>query len=235
MDAQTLNRNALLARIGNEAVDRISAGGLLVELRIGEPIHHIGEPVHYLWFPLSGMVSHTVPLADGSIVEAGLVGREGVVGLLSMLGNANRATSEAMVQLPGSAYRVDLASWQNALSGNDAIMRAILTFSHDLFMMVSQTAACNVRHDIGRRLARWLLLAHDRSDRGPMPLTQEFLGAMLGVQRNTVTVAARELQHQGAIQYSRGSILVTDRASLEALACECYSAIQARLVGPRLG
>jgi|SwirhisoilCB2_FD_contig_101_2454217_length_1126_multi_3_in_0_out_0_2 CRP-like cAMP-binding protein len=235
MDAQTLNRNALLAMIGNEAVDRISAGGLLVELQIGEPIHHIGEPVHYLWFPLSGMVSHTVPLADGSIVEAGLVGREGVVGLLSMLGNANRATSEAMVQLPGSAYRVDLASWQNALSGNDAIMRAMLTFSHDLFMMVSQTAACNVRHDIGRRLARWLLLAHDRSDRGPMPLTQEFLGAMLGVQRNTVTVAARELQQQGAIQYSRGSILVTDRAKLESLACECYSAIQARLAGPRLG
>lgn len=225
---ESLEDNGLLAAIGVEARRFLSGAGMIVDLPWGERIRQIDRKAEHVWFPLSGMVSLTIPLQDGTTVEAGLVGREGVVGLSSLLDGCEPA-DEALVQLPGRAFRVDCNAFRELMRRDQSTMLAVLRCSHDLFAMVAQSAVCNVRHDVQQRLARWILLSHDRSDGGPMPLTQELLGIMLGVQRNTVTVSAQKLQQQGAIQYARGRLTVTNRTLLEQFACECYEAVQARI------
>ncbi|HWE72860.1 MAG TPA: Crp/Fnr family transcriptional regulator [Stellaceae bacterium] len=225
-----LVQNSLLAAIGSEARDFLGATGVVVDLPLGDIIRSTDEKADQVWFPLSGMVSLTIPLQDGTTVEAGLVGREGVVGLSSLLDGCEPA-DEAMIQLPGQAFRVECNAFKELMERDRSTMLAVLRCSHDLFALVAQTAVCNVRHDVLQRLARWILLSHDRADGNTMPLTHELLGIMLGVQRNTVTVAAQSLQQQGAIQYTRGRLTVIDRTRLERLACECYTAVQGRLSG----
>lgn len=234
----SLEQNGLLASIGAQARHYLAGAGTIVELPWGERIRQIDRKAEYVWFPLSGMVSLTVPLEDGTATEAGLVGREGVVGLSSLLDGCDPA-DEALVQLPGKAFRVECTAFKKLMERDPSTMLAVLRCSHDLFALVAQTAVCNVRHGLRRRLARWILLSHDRSDGAAMPLTQELLAIMLGVQRNSVTVAAQHLQQQGAIHYTRGRLTVTNRAVLEQLCCECYAAVQARIgnearaLGPR--
>ena len=223
-----LEQNGLLASIGAAARHDLAEMGTIVKLPWGERIRQIDRKAQYVWFPLGGMVSLTIPLEDGTITEAGLVGREGVVGLSSLLDGCDPA-DEALVQLPGTAFRVDCTAFKKLMARDQSTMLAVLRCSHDLFALVAQTAVCNVRHELRQRLARWILLTHDRSDGGALPLTQELLAIMLGVQRNSVTVAAQHLQQQGAIHYTRGRLTVTNRALLEQLCCECYAAVQARI------
>jgi CRP-like cAMP-binding protein len=224
----SLEQNGLLAAISEEARQYLSGVGTIVDLPWGERIRQIDRKADHVWFPLSGMVSLTIPLEDGTTVEAGLVGREGVVGLSSLLDGCDPA-DEAMVQLPGNALRVECTAFKKLMERDQSTMLAVLRCSHDLFALVAQTAVCNVRHELRQRLARWILLTHDRSEGGALPLTQELLAIMLGVQRNSVTVAAQTLQQQGAIQYARGRLTVTNRTLLEQLCCECYAAVQARI------
>jgi CRP-like cAMP-binding protein len=224
----SLEQNGVLASIGAEARHYLNGAGTIVELQWGDHIRQIDRKVDHVWFPLSGMVSLTIPLADGTTTEAGLVGREGVVGLSSLLDGSDPA-DEALVQLPGKAFRVECTAFKKLMQRDQSTMLAVLRCSHDLFALVAQTAVCNVRHELRQRLARWILLTHDRSDGGPLPLTQELLAIMLGVQRNSVTVAAQHLQQQGAIHYVRGRMTVTNRTLLEQLCCECYEAVQARI------
>jgi CRP-like cAMP-binding protein len=226
-----VRQNELLASLGTEALAEVMAGSTIVELELGGLIHQVDERSDHVWFPLSGMVSLTVPLKDGTSVEAGVIGREGVVGLSSLLGKSGSA-DEAIVQLPGKACRIGCAAFRGIMIQHEEVMLAILGVSHDLFLLVSQSAACNVRHGIAQRLARWILLAHDRFNGDVLPLTQEFLGNMLGVQRTSITTAAQELQQRGAISYSRGKLAVLNRMLLEELCCECYAAVQERLVRP---
>lgn len=235
---ESLQQNGLLASVSVEARRYLAGVGTIVELPWGERIRQLDRKAEYVWFPISGMVSLTIPLEDGTTTEAGLVGREGVVGLSSLLDGCDPA-DEALVQLPGKAFRVDCTAFKKLMARDPSTMLAVLRCSHDLFALVAQTAVCNVRHELRQRLARWILLTHDRSDGGPLPLTQELLASMLGVQRNSVTVAAQNLQQQGAIHYTRGRLTVANRALLEQLCCECYAAVQARIgndaraLGPR--
>jgi CRP-like cAMP-binding protein len=224
----SLTQNGLLAAIDAEALRDLAGAGTIVELPWGEHIRQIERKADHVWFPLSGMVSLTIPLEDGTTTEAGLVGREGVVGLSSLLDGSDPA-DEAMVQLPGKAFRVECTAFKKLMARDQSAMLAVLRCSHDLFALVAQTAVCNIRHELRQRLARWILLSHDRSDGGAMPLTQELLAIMLGVQRNSVTVAAQRLQEKGAIHYTRGRLTVTNRTLLEQLSCECYAAVQARI------
>ena len=223
-----LERNAVLASIALEARADLGSVGSIVELRCGDLLRRVGRNSEYVWLPLSGMVSLTVPLPDGTTVEVGLVGREGLVGLSSLVDGSN-AADEALVQLPGQALRVESTTFRMLMARDHSMRFAILRYAQDLFAFVSQTAACNVRHALLQRLARWILLVHDRSDGGPMPLTQGLLANMLGVQRTSVCGGAQYLQQQGAIEYSRGRLTVTNRTLLEQLSCGCYEAAQLRI------
>ena len=136
------------------------------------------------------------------------------------------ATTQAVLQVPDGAWRMDVAAFRRAVRRSSELRRVMLRYSRTLFGQVSRVLACNQRHAVSPRCARWLLMAHDRVGGDRFTLTQAFLGQMLGAGRPTVSVTANGLQALGLIRYSRGRITVTDRVGLEAAACACYGAIQ---------
>jgi CRP-like cAMP-binding protein len=175
-------------------------------------------------------------MEDGDAAEVGLIGREGFVGLAVLLG-ADHDDVEAMVQSPGTALRMDARAFREDLERIPALRTLLLRHVLVHHGQVVRTAACNGRHLTEQRLARWLLMAHDRVEGDEFPMTHEFLSLMLGVRRAGVTVAAGHLQKAGFIRYERGRIEVTDRPGLESVACECYGMVRRasdRLLNPEL-
>jgi CRP-like cAMP-binding protein len=164
-------------------------------------------------------------LESGDAAEVGLTGYEGMIGLPVLLG-ADHDDIEAMVQAPGTALRMDAQAFREALERIPAFRTLLLRYALVQHGQVARTAACNGRHQIDQRLARWLLMAHDRAEGDEFPMTHELLSMMLGVRRAGVTVAAGQLQKAGFIRYQQGRIKITDRPGLESAACECYGIVR---------
>jgi CRP-like cAMP-binding protein len=165
-------------------------------------------------------------MANGSAIEVGTIGNEGVTGISVLLG-AHASTNETFVQIPGTAHRVAADELVREIDARPALRHLLNLYAEAYLTQVAQTAACNRLHDIESRCARWLLMTHDRVGQAEQfPLKQEFLAIMLGVRRAGVSVAASALQDAGLIHYTRGSIRVLDRAGLEAVACECYGIVR---------
>ncbi len=196
-----------------------------------------GQPIAAVHFPEAGWVSMVAVLADGKSAEVGIVGSEGMAGLPLLLGS-DSSSVEGMVQARGTMLRLGADAFRTALEHSPALRTLLLRYVLAFQEQVAQTAACNGHHALEQRLARWLLMAHDRAEGDEFPMTQEFLAMMLCVHRPGVTVAARLLQQAGLIRYGQGQIAVTDRAGLEATACECYGAVRRifeRLLGAATG
>ncbi len=212
--------------------------GLLPHLRAvhfgdGDIIYAPFTPVGAVYFPLTGCASIIATTADGAMIEAGTVGREGLVGLAAFHG-ADGGPLETIAQIPGDFIRLPVAVLHTAAVPGSALYTLLHRFSQALYTLAAQSAACNRLHPIEERCARWLLLTHDRAGRDTFRLTHEFLGYMLGVRRPSVTLALGALQTAGLIAYQRGEITVRDRPVLEDVACECYALITAeyaRLLG----
>ncbi|MCW8088387.1 Crp/Fnr family transcriptional regulator [Roseococcus sp. MDT2-1-1] len=183
------------------------------------------QPITTVHFPEAGWVSMLAPLEDGKAAEVGLVGAEGMVGLPLLLGS-DRSTLEAMVQASGTLLRMGATAFRHALEECPTLRSLLLRYTLAFQQQVSQTAACNGNHALDQRLARWLLMAHDRAEGDEFPMTHEFLAMMLCVHRPGVTVAARLFQQAGLIRYGQGQMVVTDREGLEAAACECYATVR---------
>lgn len=183
------------------------------------------EPYEYVWFPTSSIISVVNEMRDGSTVETGTIGSEGVAGLPALL---DSVTSETKMfgQVPGEALRAPVAVMVELIERNRELRRLINRYSQAYLSQVAQGAACNRLHGIEQRCARWLLLTHDRVRSDSFSLKQEFLADMLGVRRAGVSVAASALQNAALIRYSRGVIQVLDREGLEAASCECYGVIR---------
>ena len=185
-------------------------------------------------FPENGMVSLLATLDGGEQVEVGVVGREGLVGLPLVLGD-DRSLVEARVQQEGAALRIGAAAFRAAMDESAALRGLLKRYALAFHAQVTLTAACNARHAIEHRLARWLLTAHDLAGADEFAMTHEFLSLMLGVRRPGVTIAAGMLQKAGLIHYARGRMTITDRPGLEVASCECYHTVRhefARLLGP---
>jgi CRP-like cAMP-binding protein len=163
-------------------------------------------------------------LSEGEPLEIGLIGAEGAAGVSVILG-ARNSYSETMCQTGGGAYRVKSASLQGVVAQAPHLRDLLLRYAHVFHVQVAQTAACNAHHELGQRLARWLLAAHDRSGVAELSLTQDLIAVMLGVRRSTVSIAASTLQRAGFIRYQHGRITILDRVGLENAACECYEAV----------
>jgi CRP-like cAMP-binding protein len=214
-------RNRLLAALPPEALARVWPRLEPVELPLRAVLYAPEERIAHAWFPETGYVSMLAHLEDGDAAEVGLTGREGFVGLPVLLG-ADRDDLEAMVQNPGTALRMDAAAFREELDRLPAFRALLLRYALVHHGQVARTAACNGRHHIDQRLARWLLMAHDRTGGDGFAMTHEFLSTMLGVRRAGVTVGLGQLQKAGHIEYGRGRMEVTDRPGLESVACECY-------------
>lgn len=216
--------NEILRSLTDEARNACLSKAEFVTLNQHEVLHEAGGPIKFGYFPNSGIVSILSVMTDGKSVEVGLVGREGFVGLPLAVGFRSSA-NRAIVQTPATAFKVTATTLMDAARDWPELEKALHRHSLFVGMQASQTAACNRLHEVDARLARWLLMCHDRLDHDLVPLTQEFLAQMLGIRRASVTVAAGILEKAGLIQSNRGEVTILDREALEDLACECYGVI----------
>jgi CRP-like cAMP-binding protein len=202
---------------------------------LSEVLYEPGAKCKYVYFPLTGFISLVTLLDDGkgAGVEVGMAGVEGMLGSHVVLG-VDELPLHALVQGVGTALRIECAAFTRELELSASLRRVMNRYVYVLMLQMGSAAACLRFHMIGPRLARWLLMSHDRAQSDDIFMTHEFLAYMLGVRRVSVTAAAGELQRSGAITYHRGACHVVDRSLLEGAACSCYDSDRrhfARLLG----
>jgi CRP-like cAMP-binding protein len=188
-------------------------------------LHEAGGKLEFAYFPNRGLISLVVVMKDGKTAEAGIVGNEGFTGTLAAVG-LSRSPLQAVVQITGDGFRVEVGALQNTLESAPHLQLALSRYEVVRGMQVAQTAACNRLHDIEQRLARWLLMTQDRVDSESLPITHDFLATMLGTDRPSVSLAAGVLQKKKLIEYTRGAVEIVNRKKLEDSACECYGVIR---------
>ena len=215
--------NALIERLPRKDRLRVLAAAEPVELVLSEVLNDPGTPTRHVYFPTEGFISLVARIDGSPGVEVGMVGREGMLGAQLALGVAT-APLHALVQGAGRAWRIGAAAFKKELALSPALQRQLSGYLYVLMAQMSTSAGCLRFHQIGPRLARWLLMMHDRSGSDRFIVTQEFLAYMLGVRRVGITHAAGKLQASGLIEYHRGHFTVKDRSGLEQAACGCYAA-----------
>jgi CRP-like cAMP-binding protein len=196
-----------------------------VTLRQGAVLIEAGEDVTRCYFPCDGTIAAlVVALPDGTMTETATVGREGAIGGIVSLGQ-KPAFARAVVQVGGNAFWVDSERLEACKDASGTFRDLISRYADCLLAQVLQSVACNALHSLEPRFCRWLLHVHDRAGGSDVPLTQEVLAEMLGVQRTTVTAVAAALHAKGLIQTGRGRIAVIDRPGIESIACACHGAV----------
>jgi CRP-like cAMP-binding protein len=210
----------LLNSLSPHISEQVLQGSERVHFKRGELLLTAREPARFVFFPLDCMVSMVVSLENGNTVEAATVGNDGFVGISSFLG-MEQTDITAVVQLPGEALRLPVDAFRKLLN-DDAFRTALGAFAAKTVATIAQSTACNTFHPVHERLARWLLLVRDSTERNEFALTQEFIAVMLGVHRPTVTIAMRLLEAARLIQHRRGLIRIVDAGALADAACECY-------------
>ena len=194
----------------------------------------VGDEVRSVYFPTGAVVSLVVSLSSGESVEGAMVGRDGVVGALASL-DGKTSFSRAIIQLGGTAIVCTAEELKGVALQSHTMLSRLIRHEQTVYAQAQQSAACMAAHDVEARLCRWMLRARDLSGSDMLPFTQEFLGEMLGVRRNSVTVVAHTLQEAGMIKYSRGKIQILDVQGLKDASCECYAAVKgqyATMLGP---
>ena len=214
--------NDLIQRLPRKDRTRLLAACDKVPLTLTDVLCDPGKPMRYVYFPIEGFVS-LVAVVDGSPgVEVGMVGSEGMLGAHMALGEAN-APIHSVVQGVGSAWRITAAGFRRELEQSATLRQGVNRYLYILLSQMATSAACLRFHQIGPRLARWLLMSQDRADAKTFHLTHEFLAYMLGVRRVGITTAAGILHRDGLIDYRRGELTIVNRRGLEAAACSCYA------------
>ena len=221
----TATQNLLLASLPDAESDDLMAQLTPVDLAFGEVLYEPGQAMRDVYFPLQGLVSLRTLVGSQLGLEVGMVGREGMVGIPLALEIAVSPV-RALVQGTGTALRMKSAPFLKHLRQSAALRRELNRYTYVLMAQITQTAACNRFHVVEQRLARWLLMTHDRVLVNPFLLTQDFLSKMLGVRRVGVTKAARALQQSKLISYKRGNITILDRKGLENASCTCYALVK---------
>jgi CRP-like cAMP-binding protein len=224
--------NRILNALPPEEYERLSVDLEPVSLPLGEVLCHPEEPITHVYFPNHGTVSLVSNFEDGSSVEVGMVGNEGMFGVCVFLGSIS-SPLEAIVQLPGDAFRMRTDVLKKEFNKCGQLQDLLLRYTQAFITQVAMTAACNRSHPIEGRLAKWLLMCEDRANSKELKLTHEFIATMLGTRRAGVTEAAVILRSKGLIDYHRGQLSILDRERLEAISCECYPIVKkefARLI-----
>ncbi len=215
------SENLLLASLSAESQELLHSHLIPVTLPLRTVLYTAGSVPSDAYFMTSGLASVVGSTTDGETAEVGIVGREGVVGAIHLLGPA-LAPTDCFIQLSGSALKISYPKLLKVFQTSEEIRTRILEFVQEQTLSLSQLATCNRLHGAEERLARWLLMVQDRIQSDKIGLTQEFLAQMLGAQRTTVTMVAGTLQRSGLIEYKRGTVQILNHAELEAAACDCY-------------
>jgi CRP-like cAMP-binding protein len=220
-----LKKNKILVALSEGEYQRLAPHLEPVELAHGRVLYQMGGPVQYAYFPFNALISLVTQMTNGSIVEVGLIGNDGMSGIAALLGRET-SPERAIVQIPNGGVRLKFSVVKEEFKRGGELHDLLLVYARRFMSQVSQTAACNASHTTEERLSRWLLMCQDRISSDELKLTQEFIAEMLGTRRATVSVAAMVLQSDGYIKYNRGHIRIIDRAGLESFTCECYQALK---------
>jgi CRP-like cAMP-binding protein len=216
------DQNHLIERLPRK--DRIELLGLCedVQLVLGSVLCEPGQATRHVYFPVDAFISMVAPIDGKPALEVGMIGREGMLGAQLVLGVAT-VPLHAVVQGEGAALRIGAAAFRAELSRSASLQRLLSRYLYVLMAQLTGSAACLRFHEIGPRLARWLLMSQDRAHAERFHVTHEFLAYMLGVRRVGITAAAGAMQRSGLIEYHRGEVRVLDRSGLETTACACYA------------
>lgn len=221
--------NKLLAACANPERSRLQPYLQTVMLEFNQVLIEFDRPIDYVYFPDTAITSTVVQTPQGDTIEVGLMGAEGLVGL-SLVYGVEQSNATVIVQNPGQATRMRAEDFRrHILEPGGPCLELLLRYANFFAVMVQQHAACNATHTIEARLCRWILLTHDRVASDQFALTQDFLALMLGVRRPTMSDAAQKLKSKGLINYTRGSVTITDRPGLEAETCDCYQLIREQM------
>ena len=182
----------------------------------------------HVFFPDSGVISVVAVYSDGRVIEMATIGREGCAGVTAVFG-AKSSSFQLLVQIPGSASKMSRAAFIRAMGAMPSFRNLMYAYVHAFLEQVMVSVACNGAHSLTQRLARWLLMMNDRSDDDALQITHDLLAEMLGVQRPTITNAARELERAGLIARGRRQVTILDRPGLTKASCECYQLVRSRI------
>jgi CRP-like cAMP-binding protein len=218
-------KNLFLSSLSPNSRQSLIAAAKTIELPHKTKLYNRDTTPSYAFFLNSGLASVVTPMANGQSAEVGFIGYEGIVGSLHLLGNG-QISSRCVVQLAGKGLRVSFTHLQKAFRESEEIRNRILQFVQCHSSMTGQIAGCNRMHGAEQRLARWLLMAWDRTRENDLKFTQEYLSEMIGTERTTVSAIAGDMQRKGLIEYSRGQLKIRNRENLEATACECYPIVK---------
>jgi CRP-like cAMP-binding protein len=225
-DPSTIQRNQLLGALSADDLALLTPDLTLVDLAVRAELERPNRPIKNVFFPEAGMVSVVANGARKKQMEVGIIGREGMTGLMVVLGN-DRSPYSAYMQIAGSGQRIASDDLRSAMQRSRTLAGVLLRYVQAFMIQTTQTALSNGSAKLEERLARWLLMAHDRVDGDELPLIHDFLALMLGVRRPGVTVAMRALEQQGLIKAKRGTIIVLDRVGLEEIANASYGVPEA--------
>jgi CRP-like cAMP-binding protein len=228
-------KNQLLSRLSADVIQRLRPHLQLVDLVTGQVLHWPGDEIRSLYFPLTCMISITVNMADGKMLEVGAVGSRELVPVNAFMEDRASTQTEYIVELPGEALRIRSEAILNVFDHDLEFRTTMLRSTQAFIAQLTQNAACNRCHSVERRCARWLLEVCDRVQSDSFDVTQEFIAQMLGVSRPVVNHALHALKVGGVVTYSRGHLRIVNSARLHTQACECYSVLEReydRLLGP---
>jgi CRP-like cAMP-binding protein len=219
--------NLLLASLSPGDLAALQPHLKLAHFEQEQVLFEAGDTIDATYFPTSAVVSIVVTLSSGQVVEAAMVGRDGVVGASAAL-DGRMALSRGVIQLSGEAMVCSLAGLRGAAMQSQPLLSLLIRHEQTLYSQAQQSTACMAAHHVNARLCRWLLRSRDLSQSDTLLFTQEFLAEMLGVHRTSVTVVAHTLQQAGIIKYTRGKIQITNLEGLRDAACECYEAVRSQ-------
>jgi CRP-like cAMP-binding protein len=222
-----LPRNRLLLALPSRDLRKLMSHLKHVPCRREQNLVEVDSPLDHVFFPDSGVVSVMAVYADGGTIEMATIGREGCAGVPAVFGTS-RSSARYWVQIPGSATKISRAAFTRAVRQMPSFRSLVYAYVQAFTEQILLSGACNGAHRLKERLARWLLMMRDRSDEDALPITQNLLAEMLGVQRPTITNAARELEREGLIKRGRQEVTILNRPGLMKASCECYQLLRTR-------
>lgn len=224
LTSSVASRNAVLGELLGvpDTTNNLLPDLRIVSFTVNQVLYEQGDQIDFVYFPLDAVVSGLAIMEDGTTIETSMVGREGVVGISTILGSG-RSRQWNWVSIGGRAIQLDAKLLDRVFVQNETALKALLGYYRSLITQVSQRCVCNTRHSILERLCCWLLMIHDRVGGENLSLTQEMIASRVGARRAGITVAAGLLQEMKAIEYRRGRLHIADRGVLERTVCECYN------------
>jgi CRP-like cAMP-binding protein len=227
-DAANWPRNRLLLALSSRNLKQVMPELEHVRCPREQVLMDADSSLDHIYFPDSGVISVLAVYADGTVIEMATIGREGCTGMQAVFG-AKVSSAQLLVQIPGTAAKMSRVAFTRAMQSMPSFRSLMYSYVHAFLEQVMVSVACNGAHSLTERLARWLLMMRDRSDDDALPITQNLLAEMLGVQRPTITNAARELERAGLIERGRRQVTILDRRGLTEASCECYQLVRSRV------